>query len=189
MDWLNDDFKREFINEFSNKISKYVETFNDCGIYDFSDIHKYEDDSQITQTRTACLAPYAAHAVFKVLKDLGIKVEKSDGYDHDIIVEDVKIEQKTFQGSEPSSGGFAKKVGNHLFIKYQVDNNRVNKLFIAIGNIRRCINSKWSDSGSTTSYSKFQLSVNDVDKFKVICGSLRKKVKWCAWEMEDIEWN
>ena len=189
MSWLNEEFKTEFIKEFSSSIAEYVKTYNKFGIYDFYDIHKYEDNSQRTQARTASLAPYVSNVIFKILKDAGHRVEDSNGYDHDIIVNSVEIEEKTFQGNEPSSGGFANKVGHHLFIKYKVENNRVGELLIVFGNIRECVNSKWSKSGSTTSYSSFKLSVDDADKFIVLSGSLRKKKKWCEWKMEEIEWK
>jgi len=186
MDWLNEQFKTEFIRDFSNSIAEYVKTYNKFGIYDFYGIHRYEDSKQITQARTASLAPYISNVIFKILKDMGHKVEDSTGYDHDIIVNSIKIEEKTFQGNEPSSGGFAHKVGHHLFIKYKIENNRVDELLIVFGNIRDCVNSKWSTPGSTTSYSSFRLSVDDADKFIVLIGILRKKKKWCEWKMEKV---
>lgn len=160
----------EIVEEFNTHIQNNFENFF------FMKFSEFFENSQ-TQDITKILSPIFNSIFYKKLKKFGLNKYEVNGCDY--LYNQQPLESKiTLSLGDSWVGNGYEKTNWHLLIKLKLNSDGlIESSFCALVPLDDCV-SKWSKPNLKSNYSGLKFEIEDLEKFILIEGKIRKKAKY-----------
>jgi len=182
------DFVYEFYKNFNETLKGLIKLLYEK---DWERVFIGEANDQRVSKRASLLSPFVDACLQRTSDKLKLNWKFIADNAYDSIINGTEVEHK-FSLSETNSWSghpYSNKVPLHLLIKFFINENKINKMFMGFVKFARD-NSNYSkkEYNHTNSYSTIKIHNNDYfdNRYDLLIGQLLPKRKWCEPILETI---